>query len=412
MQYGCIGEHLTHSFSKEIHNLIEDYDYVIKEIEREDLEEFMTKKDFCAINVTIPYKELVIPYIDVISDTAKKIGAVNTVVNKDGILFGYNTDFFGMKLMLLKHGIDPCGKKALILGTGGTSKTAKAVLENLGAEKIVFVSRSAKNGSVSYEDAEKLHNDAGIIINTTPCGMYPDTEKCPVDIDKFPCLSGVADAIYNPLRSNLILKARERGINATGGLYMLVAQAVFAAEKFSGKKYDDNITDKIYKKILSQKENIVLVGMPGSGKSTVGKLIEKSTDFKFIDTDALIEERKGMSISHIFEKFGEGYFRDAESEIIKEVSNKTGFIISTGGGAILKKDNIHNLKKNGKIFFLDRPLKDLIPTSDRPLAKDADAIKKRYEERYGIYLSCADEVIKVTGDARGVADEIKRSIDK
>ncbi len=412
MNYGCIGEHLTHSFSKEIHNLIEDYDYTLKEIKRENLDEFMTKKDFRAINVTIPYKELVIPHIDAISDTAKEIGAVNTVVNKDGVLYGYNTDFMGMRLMLEKHGIDPKGKKALILGTGGTSKTAKAVLGNMGAREILFVSRNASGGAVSYEDAENIHNDADIIINTTPCGMYPDTAKCPIDIDKFPYLSGVLDAIYNPLRSNLILKAKEKGIKGAGGLYMLVAQAVFAAEKFSGKKYDDNITDNIYKKILSQKENIVLIGMPGCGKSTVGKLLEESTGLKFFDTDAIIEEKAGMSIFDIFEKFGEEYFRDMESEVIKEISNNTGLIIATGGGAILRKENVHNLKKNGKLFFLDRPLKDLVPTSDRPLAKDTDAIKKRYEERYNIYLSCADEVIKVTGNAEEISDALKRSINQ
>ncbi len=410
MEYGCIGEHLTHSFSKEIHNLIENYDYILKEIPREDLDEFMTKKDFKAINVTIPYKELVIPYIDIISDTAKEIGAVNTIVNKDGVLYGYNTDFMGMKAMLEKHSISPKGKKALILGTGGTSKTAKAVLERMGASEILFVSRNASGDAISYEDAETKHNDAKIIINTTPCGMYPDTSKMPVDINAFSSLEGVADAIYNPLRSNLILKTKEKGIKGTGGLYMLVAQAVFAAEKFSGKKYDENITDNIYKKILSQKENVVLTGMPGSGKSTVGKLLEEVTGLKFCDTDALIEEKTGMTIPDIFEKHGESYFRDIESDVIKEISDKTGLIISTGGGAILRKENIHNLKKNGKLFFLDRPLKDLIPTLNRPLAKDADAIKKRYEERYDIYLSTCDKVIKVVGDAQSVAKEIKRSI--
>ena len=410
MNYGCIGEHLTHSFSKEIHNLIENYDYILKEINREDLDEFMKSKDFMAINVTIPYKEKVIPHIDIISDTAKKIGAVNTIVNKDGVLYGYNTDFLGMKAMLEKNGIDPKGKKALILGTGGTSKTAKAVLESMGAAEILFVSRNATKEAISYADAESIHNDAGIIINTTPCGMYPDTEKCPIDIDKFPYLSGVADAIYNPLRSNFILKAKKRKIKATGGLYMLVAQAVFAAEKFSGKKYDENIIDNVFKKILCQKENIVLTGMPGSGKSTVGKLLEELTGLTFCDTDALIEEKAGMTIPEIFEKYGESHFRNIESDVIKEVSDKTGLIISTGGGAILRKENIHNLRKNGKIFFLDRPLKDLIPTSNRPLAKDTDAIKKRYEERYDIYLSTSDKVIKVVGDAKEVADEIKRSI--
>jgi shikimate dehydrogenase len=412
VNYGCIGEHLTHSFSKEIHNLIESYDYILKEIEREDLDGFMKTKDFCAINVTIPYKEKVIPYLDIISDTAKKIGAVNTIVNKDGVLYGYNTDFLGMKEMLIKYGIDPKGKKALILGTGGTSKTAKAVLQSMGAAEIFLVSRNASCDAISYEDAKTRHNDAKIIINTTPCGMYPDTEKCPVDIDAFSSLEGVADAIYNPLRSNLILKAKEKGIKGTGGLYMLVAQAVFAAEKFSGKKYNESLIDDVFKKILSQKENVVLTGMPGSGKSTVGKLLEELTGFTFCDTDALIEEKTGMTIPEIFEKFGESYFRDIESDVIKEISDKTALIISTGGGAILRKENVHNLKKNGRLFFIDRPLKDLIPTSDRPLAKDADAIKKRYEERYDIYLTCADEVIKVTGDARGIADEIKRSIDK
>jgi shikimate dehydrogenase len=393
MIYGCIGEHLGHSFSKEIHNRIDNYPYEIREIPRDELDSFMKSKDFVAINVTIPYKQAVIPYLDYIHPAAEEINAVNTIVNKDGKLLGYNTDFAGMSRLSERIGIHFQGKKVLILGTGGTSKTAVAVAKTKNASAIFTVSRQEKEGSITYTQATEQHSDAEIIINTTPCGMYPDNEGVPIDIDKFPKLEAVLDAVYNPLRTPLIQKALSKGFRAEGGLYMLVSQAVAAAERFTGKEYSKDITDKIYTSLLAQKENIVLTGMPGSGKSTVGRLLAQQTGRELIDTDEIIEKDTGMKISQIFEQYGEEAFRDMETAAVKEASAKNNCIIATGGGAVLRAENINALKSNGRIYFIDRPLEKLIPTEDRPLARDAEAITQRYNERYGIYCNTADAQI-------------------
>ncbi len=410
MKYGCIGEHLSHSFSKEIHTALADYEYEIKEIERTNLSQFMEAHDFLAINVTIPYKELVIPHMYYIDSHAMEIGAVNTVVNKSGKLYGYNTDFFGMCGLISHAKIKIKGKKILILGTGGTSKTAAAVAEHLGACEIIKASRKTKDGAVSYDDVYTYHTDAEIVINTTPLGMYPDIYKSPLDISKFKNLSGVLDAIYNPLRSELVTDALKRGVPAEGGLYMLVAQGVRASEIFTDTDYPSYELDRVFNKILREKENIVLTGMPGSGKSTVGSILSKQLSRELIDTDALIEDKAKMKITDIFAKLGEVRFRELEAEVIKEASLKTGVIISTGGGAILRSDNVSSLKKNGRIYFIDRPVETLTPTDDRPLADTKEAIIKRYNERYSIYKSTADAVISAACDAECVAQKIKGDI--
>ncbi len=405
-EYGCIGEVLKHSFSKEIHNCLADYDYKIIEIPRDSLDSFLKEKPFKAINVTIPYKETVIPYLYEIEPMAREIGAVNTVVNKYGRLYGYNTDFYGMSRLIERIGIDVKGKKVAILGTGGTSKTSLAVAKSLGAREVIRVSRSAREDAVTYEELYKKHSDTEIIINTTPSGMYPNIFDTPVDLSRLPAVLGVADAVYNPLRTPLILAAKKRGVATECGLYMLVSQAVRASEIFIDTVYEKSQTDRVFKKIYSEKENIVLVGMPASGKSMVGRLIAKSLGRDFIDTDAVIEENEGMSIPKIFAKYGEKHFRDAETRAVKSVSLLSGRVIATGGGAVLREENVDALRENGKIYFIDRPLKYLIPTSDRPLSSDRESIEKRYRERYGIYNSIADTVIKVTTDAEGVAKSI------
>ena len=405
-EYGCIGETLKHSFSKEIHNALADYEYGIIEIPRESLDSFMRKKSFKAINVTIPYKEKVIPYLYEIDDMAREIGAVNTVVNRGGRLYGYNTDFFGMSALLEKAGIDLRCKKVAILGTGGTSKTSLSVAKSLGAREIFRVSRSAREDAITYGELYEKHSDTEVIINTTPSGMYPAIFDTPIDLSRFPSLVGVADAVYNPLRTPLILEAKKRGIAAEGGLYMLVAQAVRASEIFTDTEYENDATDKIFKKIRSEKENIVLIGMPSSGKSTVGRLIADTLGREFIDTDALIEKSEGKSIPKIFKENGEKYFRDAETVAVKEASACSGKVIATGGGAVLREENLSALSENGKIYFLDRALEDLMPTSDRPLASDREAIEKRYNERYETYTAAADVIIKIKSDAEGVAKHI------
>ncbi len=399
MKYACIGEKLGHSFSKEIHNALGSYDYEIKEIPRLELDAFMKKADFLAINVTIPYKEAVMPYLDEISEEARSVGSVNTVVNCGGRLFGYNTDFFGLTQLLRHAKISVKGKKAAILGSGGTAKTARAVLLAEGAAEILTVSRDAGDGKTSYKDLSELHSDIEILINTTPVGMFPDIEKTPVDIDSFPNLSGVVDAIYNPLRTNLISRAKELGIPSEGGLYMLVAQAVFASELFLSKKYPETELERVYGKILAEKENIILIGMPSSGKSTVGKLISEMLCRPFYDTDELIAEKTGLTIPEIFEKLGEAEFRRIEKEAVLEISAKTGAVIATGGGVILNSANIDGLKRNGKVIFLDRELTELLPSEDRPLSKSADALGKLYSERYPKYLAAADITVKSVGSA-------------
>lgn len=388
MQYGLIGEKLSHSFSKEIHTKYFGLDYSLKELAYNEVATFLKKRNFKAINVTIPYKTTVIPYLDYIDDTAKKIGAVNTIVNDNGILKGYNTDFLGLKLMLEKSGIDFKGKNFLILGDGATSKTAVAVAESFLAKSVMRVSRKGVSGTVSYSEAEAL-SDTQIIINTTPVGMFPNLENTPIDIESFPNLIGVFDVVYNPLRTNLVLSTLNKGLVACAGLYMLVAQAVFAYELFTGNKVPKSKIDSIYSEISKQKQNIVLVGMPGSGKTTVGKLLAEKLGIEFIDTDSLVVEKHG-NITDIFKTKGESGFRDIESEIIKEISTLQGKVIATGGGAVLRNENVNALKQNGKIYFLDRPLESLQGTPDRPLSQNSKELKKRYNERYYIYCECAD----------------------
>ncbi len=407
MKYGLIGEKLGHSFSKIIHEKIADYTYELKEIPKENLDSFMIEKDFSCINVTIPYKETVMPYLDYIDTAAERMGAVNTIVNRGGKLYGYNTDFYGMKLMIEKNGFDLKNSKVLILGSGGTAKTSKAVSEALGAREIITVSRS---GEVNYDNVVTLHSDADFIINTTPCGMYPDNDGYAIDPILFPCLKGIIDAVYNPLKTTLIQKGEELRIKGVTGLYMLVAQAVLAYEKFMDKSLDtEKITDEIYGEIIREKQNIVLIGMPGSGKSTIGKALAEKLGRCFIDTDDIITEKHGV-IGDIFASKGEEYFRDIETQAVKETAKKSGIVIATGGGAILRKENVTALKQNGVIFFLNRPLEDIVPTSDRPLSSDAESLRKRFEERNPVYKATGDFEIAIDGNIENAVNKIMECI--
>lgn len=406
-KYGCIGKKLTHSFSKEIHAKLADYKYELIELAETEVDSFFKNKEFNAVNVTIPYKETVIPYLDFLSDVAKRIGAVNTVVNKNGKLYGYNTDYYGMKALIEKIGIEVKNKKVMILGTGGTSKTARVLTKDSGASEIVVVSRQKKESFITYEEAVSEHRDANVIINTTPSGMYPDCDSKPIDISAFKDLEGVIDAVYNPLCTNLILNAKKKGIKAQGGLFMLVMQAVVAAEKFLDKEIPKEAADRVFASVLASKENIVLTGMPGSGKSTVGKLLGID-GFTFIDTDEEIEKRCGTSIKDLITEKGEKHFRDLESEVIKDVSSKGSQIISTGGGAILREENVHALKRNGKLFFIDAKPERLYPTDSRPLSDTAEKLKKVYSERIDIYRETADVVVPDMATAKEEAEFILR----
>ena len=409
--YGCIAEHLGHSFSGVIHRLISSklavsspalaYDYALQELRPDEVADFLARRAFSGINVTIPYKQTVIPYLDELTDTARAIGAVNTIVHRGGRLMGDNTDFFGMRYLLGTIGVQLEGKKVLIFGTGGTARTATAVAQAGGASQILKFSRTRKEGALSY-DALSFHTDADVIINTTPAGMYPHDEGCPlpcgITLADFPRLSGVVDAIYHPLRTELILAARELGIPATGGLAMLVAQAVRATERFLDCTIPDEIIEQVTACVQASKENIVFIGMPGSGKTTVGRLLSTRLGRPLLDTDEAIVRRVG-SISDYILTHGEAAFREREAEVIAdEIARESGVIIATGGGAILRDENVRRLKRNGRLVLLDRPLDSLIATPDRPLSADPDALRRRFEERYDRYCAVADVHLIVPDD--------------
>ena len=405
---GLIGYPLGHSYSPQIHRALADYDYRLWPLKPEELEAFLVKRDFAGINVTIPYKERVIPYLDQLSDTARAIGAVNTVVNRDGKLYGDNTDLAGMLALIRRMGLVLSGKKVLILGTGGTSKTARAAASQLGAAEVYRVSRSGRDGAVTYRQAEEEHRDAACIINTTPCGMYPDLGGFPVELDGFPCLEGVVDVIYNPLRSELVLGARQRGIPAEGGLYMLAAQAAYASALFRGCEAAPQEIDTAFQTVRRQMENIVLIGMPSCGKTTVGQRLTALTGKRFSDSDELVIQKIGMPIGDYFAACGEAAFRDREQEAVAELAAVGGQVIATGGGAILRQENLTALRRNGILVFLDRSPEKLLATADRPLSADREALRRRYEERYARYCAAAD--LHIDGD--GSVEETARLIEK
>lgn len=410
MEYGLIGAKLGHSFSKEIHAKIADYPYTLCELTVEGVDALLRQRDFRAINVTIPYKETVIPYLDFISEDARKIGAVNTIVNHCGKLYGYNTDYAGAAALLAHAGVTVRGKKVLILGTGGTSKTLQAVIRDQGAREIVLVSRHADGQTVSYAQAAALHGDAQVIVNTTPVGMYPGNDACPIDLDAYPQLTGVIDVIYNPLRTRLILAAQERGLPAEGGLLMLAAQAVYASALFTGTKADEALIERAYQSVLRQKRSIVLMGMPSCGKTTIGRLLSQMTGRKLLDTDEMVVQRAGCSIPEIFAREGEQAFRALEREAVAQAGKQSGVVIATGGGVPLDARNVAALEQNGVLLFLDRPLEALSATPDRPLSSSESLLRSRFAERYPIYSAACDVRIGVSGTPENTARQALRAI--
>ena len=405
MEYGLIGEKLGHSFSREIHQRLGGYDYRLQELTPAQLPAFLEKRDFRGINVTIPYKQTVIPLLDEVDPKAAAIGAVNTIVNRRGRLYGYNTDYDGMAALARHAGLTLKNKNVLILGTGGTSRTAMTVAADLGAAEIRRVSRTGRGDAITYEQAADL--PVQVLINTTPCGMYPGCDGQPMDLSRFGWLEGVLDAVYNPLRTRLVLQARDNGARGQGGLYMLVAQAAAACRLFLDRPLPDGALDSVYRAIHGQKQNIVLTGMPGSGKSTVGRVLARQLGRELVDTDTEIIRLAKKPIPEIFAQRGERGFRDLESQVIQEVSRRTGLVIATGGGAILREENVRRLRQNGRIYFLDRPAEDILPTDDRPLARDMEAVRQRYAERYPRYTSTADAAVPVRGSAEDVAAAIR-----
>lgn len=395
-RYGLLGEHLGHSFSKIIHEQLADYTYDLIELPPQDLPQFLTEKNFAALNVTIPYKQAVMPFLDEIDPRAQSIGAVNTIVNRGGKLYGYNTDLDGVVALIHHLGVKVAGRQALVLGTGGTSCTVTAALEALGASVVHKASRTGKDGALTYETAAGL-TDIEFIFNTTPCGMYPNVGEQAIALAPFPKLCGVLDAVYNPLRPALVLDATKRDIPAEGGLYMLVAQAVRAAEYFLDTTFAPTTTEQMYCTVLAKKENLILTGMPGSGKSTVGSQLAKALHRPFIDLDAEIVKHIGGTIPDYFAQHGEAAFREVESRITKEVCTQTGQVIATGGGTVLRDDNLDALRQNGRLLFLDRPLQALETGNGRPLSANKEAVAQRYAERLPRYLATADAVIDASG---------------
>lgn len=399
---GLIGEKLSHSFSPQIHRHLADYSYELFEMAESEVGDFLKSNRFDSTNVTIPYKKTVMPFLDEISDEARRIGSVNTVTRTaDGGLRGDNTDYFGFSYMLCKSGIEIRGKNVLILGTGGASLTARTVCSDMGAEKITFVSRS---GEVNYENVYDLCADTEVVINCTPVGMYPKNLVSPISLERFEHIEGVADMIYNPAKTKLLLDAQRLGIRHTNGLSMLVAQAKKACELFLGQPIDDREIDRITDLIERETMNIILVGMPGCGKSTVASLISEMTGRELIDTDELIVESEGRSIPDIFVADGEEYFRQREHFAATEVGKLSGKVIATGGGIVTRGENLDALRQNGKIFFIRRDI-SLLSRDGRPLSIGSD-LNTMYQKRLPLYQSFADAEVDNSLTSHDCACEI------
>lgn len=413
MKYGLIGGHLGHSFSKQIQTRIaeienvKDYDYQLVELDKEEFKEFMEKKDFKGINVTIPYKKDVIPYLDEMDESAKAIGAVNTIINVDGKLKGYNTDFGGFLYMVKAHNVHMEGKKVLIIGNGGACAAVKAVCKHENAKDIVIVSRSANRGAISYDEMYTSHLDADIVVNTSPVGMFPNIVNAPIDVSWFHKLECVLDVVYNPILTRLCFEAQEADIKRVIGLEMLIAQAKYAFEIFENMSFDDSIIDEIKKEMLKDRCNIVLIGMPSAGKTTIGKMLEEKLGKEFFDLDDMIIAKAGKSIPEIFQESGEAGFRAIETEVAIEASKMNNKIIATGGGVVKHKVNMDFLRLNGITIFIDRDIDKLISSDpNRPLSNSKQALQQMYKERYPLYQKYATYVAVNNANIDETVDDI------
>jgi shikimate dehydrogenase len=398
MKCGLLGRKLGHSYSPAIHALLGDYEYSLYEKEPDELVSFLRESDWDGINVTMPYKQAVIPYLDELSNRAKKVGCVNTIICRNGKLYGTNTDVTGFHSMLVRSGLSPAGKKCLVLGSGGASKVVQAVLQEYDAQVVVI----SRNGEDNYKNLSR-HSDAAIIVNTTPVGMYPDTGISPVDLNLFPHLEGVLDLIYNPARTQLLMDAEERGIVAMNGLWMVIAQAKYAA-KLITDSWGSLSIGEIETSLRSRMENIILIGMPGCGKSTVGRMLSEMSGRRFVDTDAFIEEMAQKSIPRIFAEDGEAVFRDWETKALESIGKESGLVIATGGGCVTQQRNYPLLHQNGTIYWLHRDV-DKLPADGRPLSVD---LKELYHVRKSMYEAFADHVIDNNGDVHSAALKIRR----
>ena len=406
MQCGLLGRKLGHSYSPQIHGQLASYDYSLFEKEPEELEGFLKNGNFVGLNVTIPYKKDVIPFLDQLSPVARRLGAVNTIVRRrDGSLVGHNTDYFGFRYLVQQSGLDVSGKKVLVLGSGGASNTAVAALQELGA-RVVIISRSGEN---NYGNLH-LHADASVIVNTTPVGMYPNTGVSPIDLGCFPQLEGVLDVVYNPARTRILLDAENRGLVAMNGLWMLVAQAKESAEWFSGETIPDSRIVQIHAALRAQMENIILVGMPGCGKTTIGRLLARETGKQFVDADEALEARVGRKITDIIPTDGEAAFRCLETETLAELGKQSGFVIATGGGCVTQERNYPLLHQNGTILWRILAL-DKLPTEGRPLSQTGK-LQQMLATRQPMYRRFADAVIENDGTVEETLAQIRAALEK
>lgn len=399
MKTGLLGRKLGHSYSPQIHAHLGDYRYELFEIEPDDVGTFLMTGDFDAINVTIPYKQDVIAYCSELSDAAKRIGAVNTIIRRpDGSLIGHNTDYFGFLSTLERSGLNFNGKKAVIIGNGGASKPVKAALDDLGADTVVISHKDNTPDNLAF------HADAAILVNATPVGMHPNNGISPVNLDLFPHLEGVFDLIYNPSRTKLMLDAKQRGLLVINGLWMLVAQAKESSEWFTGSAISNRVIEPIYQALSRQMENVVLIGMPGSGKSTIGRALAERLGREFVDADTEITKAAGMTIPNIFALSGESGFRQIETKVLNDLGKKSGLVISTGGGCVTQERNYPLLHQNSKIFCLNRNLEQL-PTDGRPLSQKGN-LEEMYRIRKPMYDHFADYIIDNNGDLNETVSQI------
>ena len=405
-KYCVIGERLPHTLSPEIHKSFGREIYDVKELSSESaLSEFVKSREYDGYNVTIPYKQAIMPLLDEISDGAREIGSINTVVTEGGRLVGYNTDALGMSYALSRAGITLKGKNVLILGSGGTCKTAKYVCRTEGASSVNVVSRT---GGINYQNCYDLQ-DVQVIINTTPVGMMPHAYEKPIELNRYTRLEGVFDCIYNPLETMLIRDARALGVKAANGLAMLVEQARAAHNLYQKAQnlsmVGEAATEAVVTKLGTDRRNIVLVGMAGSGKSVIGKLVAKRLNRQFVDTDSEIERAAGKSIPQIFEDSGEEYFRALERQFVEEVCTRQGLVVSTGGGAVLNERNVFFMKANGTCYLITRDV-DKLATKNRPLSPDKESARRLYEERKPIYFATADVVVDNDGDIESAVERV------
>lgn len=388
--FGLLGEHLKHSQSPWIHQQFNRYAYELWELPPCDLPAFFKAKAFQGLNVTIPYKITVMDYLDDLTPEAQKIGSVNTIVNRAGRLLGANTDYLGFHYLLKQEGLSVTDRHVLVLGSGGASQMVQTYCQEEGAASVTVISRQGPN----HYDNLYAHPQTQMLVNATPVGMYPNNTACKVALDYFPQLEAVVDLIYNPLRTRLLERARERDIHAVNGLGMLVAQAFAAMELFMNEKGEPQELDRITQRLERRMQNLVLIGMPGAGKTSMGQRLAQKLQRPFVDLDAKLVECLGQSIPDVFAKYGEAYFRQVEAQLTEEFAKETGQVMATGGGTPLRPSNRLALQQNGFIFYLDRPVEELA-TAARPLSKDLPALKAMYQNRHQLYQGLADQRLPV-----------------